>query len=89
MEAELTTDDNVRSSLYSLKKQVSDFFYESNKAAEKEAKGESTPITKVAELIQHIKTCTELKVLESYKFIAKKDPDLQSAYDNKLKELQP
>lgn len=89
LEAELTDEDNIKNSLYSLKRQVSDFFYESNKAAEKQAQPESTPIAKVADLIQQIKTCTELKVLESYQFIVKNDPDMQTAYDNKLKELQP
>jgi len=36
---------------------------------------------------EQIKTCTELKVLESYKFIVKGKPELETIYQNKLKEL--
>ncbi len=46
------------------------------------------PLTKVASLIQQINSCEEIKVLESYKLIVKTDPDLQRAYDKKLKQLQ-
>lgn len=40
-------------------------------------------------LEQQIMSCTELKVLESYKLIAKSKPELQQVYESKLKELQP
>ena len=39
-------------------------------------------------LIDDINSCTELKVLESYRLIAKSNEKLQTAYDNKLKQLQ-
>lgn len=39
-------------------------------------------------LVEQIKSCTELKVLESYRLIAKVNPETQQAYDNKLKELK-
>lgn len=39
-------------------------------------------------LVEQISSCTELKVLESYRLIAKTSPECQKAYDNKLKELQ-
>lgn len=39
-------------------------------------------------LIDAINSCTELKVLESYRLIAKSNEKLQTAYDNKLKQLQ-
>jgi len=39
-------------------------------------------------LVEQIESCTELKVLESYRLIAKTNPECQTAYDNKLKELQ-
>lgn len=39
-------------------------------------------------LVRDINSCTELKVLESYKIIVKGKPDLQDAYDTKLKELK-
>lgn len=35
-----------------------------------------------------IQSCTELKTLESYKFIVKGKPELETIYQNKLKELQ-
>lgn len=43
---------------------------------------------KEKELPEQINSCTELKVLETYKFIVKGKPDLQTIYDNKLKSLQ-
>jgi len=39
-------------------------------------------------LIDDINSNTEIKVLESYKLIAKSRPELQDAYDKKLIELQ-
>jgi hypothetical protein len=38
-------------------------------------------------LVDQIKSVTDLKVLESYKFIVKGKPELQTIYDNKLNEL--
>jgi methionine aminopeptidase len=43
-------------------------------------------------LEEQIASCTDIKVLESYKFIAKKDPSLQLEYEKRmyiLKELSP
>ena len=40
-------------------------------------------------IIEDINSCTELKVLEAYKLIAKSNPEFQKAYDLKLKQLQP
>jgi hypothetical protein len=42
---------------------------------------------RVQQLIQDIGTCKDLKVLESYRLMVKANPDLQTAYDNKLQEL--
>lgn len=39
-------------------------------------------------LIDDINSCQEIKVLESYRLIAKTNENLQTAYDNKLKQLQ-
>lgn len=36
---------------------------------------------------EQIKSCANLKVLESYKFIVKGKPDLETIYQSKLKEL--
>lgn len=38
-------------------------------------------------MINEINTCKELKVLESYRLIVKKNPKYQEIYDRKLKEL--
>lgn len=43
--------------------------------------------TQEEQTIEDISTCTELKVLESYKLIVKGKSKLQEAYDAKLKEL--
>lgn len=45
-------------------------------------------LTKEEIAIKEIMSCKELKVLESYKFIVKGKPELETAYNNKLKELQ-
>lgn len=42
---------------------------------------------RVSKLIEDLNTCTSIKVLESYKLIAKLNPSVQAAYDLKLKEL--
>lgn len=42
---------------------------------------------RVSKLIEDLNTCTSVKILESYKLIAKLNPTVQSAYDLKLKEL--
>lgn len=42
---------------------------------------------RVRKLIDDLNTCTTLKVLESYKLIAKLNPTVQAAYDMKYKEL--
>jgi len=39
-------------------------------------------------IIDGINSCTELKVLESYKLIAQKNESIKTAYDLKLLELQ-
>lgn len=39
-------------------------------------------------IAREMATCKELKVLESYKFIVKGKPDLETIYQSKLKELQ-
>jgi len=39
-------------------------------------------------LEEQIRSCTEKKVLESYKFIAKKDPQLQKAYNDTLSTIE-
>ena len=39
-------------------------------------------------LLQQIESCTELKVLESYRLIAKANSETQKSYDNTLNKIQ-
>lgn len=51
---------------------------------------EEVPQTKegqIQAIIRDISTVTDPKVLESYRLIAKSNPEIQAAYDNKLKLL--
>lgn len=82
---------NVRKIQYAIRKQVIDFHYESNKAAEKEqliAAQSAKPKTRSEEMVEAIESVKELKVLDIYKPLAKKYPEIQDAYDKKMKELQ-
>lgn len=38
-------------------------------------------------LIKDIQSCNDIKILESYKLLARQKPDLQSVYQSKLEEL--
>ena len=42
----------------------------------------------IEKLVEDINSCTIIKVLESYRLIAKSNETLQTTYDNKLKQLQ-
>jgi hypothetical protein len=50
---------------------------------------EQKPRNTVSFLVEDIKSCTELKVLESYRILAKTKPELQAAYDEMLEKLTP
>lgn len=52
------------------------------------AKRQQKPENRVQSIIQDIETVRELTVLESYRLIAKANPEIQEAYNNKLKQLQ-
>jgi len=88
LEAELNDGDDARQVLYDLKKQVNTFFYESNAAAEKQmgTQVSDAPIA-FGIMLDDIKSCKTLKVLESYKMVVKNKPDLQAAYDEQFKKL--
>jgi hypothetical protein len=45
------------------------------------------PLSKDNRMIADIKTCKDIKILETYKFIVKGKPELQAAYDSQLKTL--
>lgn len=42
---------------------------------------------RIARLIEDINSCSEIKVLESYRLMVKANDQLQAAYDNRMKEL--
>lgn len=42
---------------------------------------------RIAIIISDIYSCAELKVLESYKFVAKQSPEIQSAYNQMFEKL--
>jgi hypothetical protein len=48
---------------------------------------EESRLSATQSIINDINTCKEVKVLESYRLIAKSNPEIQTAYDNKLKLL--
>lgn len=89
-EIEFTDMEAVRQAQYALKKQVENFHYESNKAAEKQAQiqeDNDTPKSQEDKIIAQIKTMKDLKSLESYKLLSRTYPGIQTAYNEKLKEL--
>lgn len=80
---------NIRKVQYALKKQVNDFFYESNKAAEKQAKEDSdTPKSQEDKIIAQIKGITDIKVLEGFLLLARKYPNVQLAYNEQQLKLK-
>lgn len=89
IEADINEGEDVRQCLYDLKKQVENFHYESNKAAEKQMGTQVDVEPKVGNIINDIKSCKSIKVLESYQMLVKNKPDLQAAYDEQLKKLTP
>lgn len=87
-EVELEPGDDPRQELYKCKKLVNDFYYESNKAAEKQAKEEpETPQTTEAKIIAQIYRATDLKVLESFKLLSSKYPTVKAAYEQQFEKL--
>jgi len=44
---------------------------------------------RIRSLIDDVCSCTDLKILESYRLLAKRSPELQQAYDEMLKKLTP
>lgn len=93
LEAEVSETDDIRQCQYALKKQVESFHYESNKAAEKqyeqkkESGSEQKTLSREQQLVESIKSCTDLKVLKIYETTSKKYPESEIAYQEKLLEL--
>lgn len=90
MEAELEDGDVLEHSVGTLKEYVKENISdesESQPTFHPPTEEDTTPRTTTEGLLKDIKSCKELKVLESYRLIAKQDPILQTAYDKKLNEL--
>lgn len=102
LEAELADGEDPRKAFYEAKKIVENFYYESTKADEKKNSAPDIPIIPNAPLYaspygeenickptieQQIESCSEVKVLESYKFIVKGKADLEKCYLEKYNEL--
>lgn len=89
LEAELNEIDDYKKCLYDLKRLVTDFYYESNKAAEKQAQEQKKeePQTQEAKIIAQIYAASDLTVLESFKLLAKNHKSIQAAYEQRLNQL--
>lgn len=84
--------ESVRQVQYALKKQVENFHFESNKAAEKQAIQEQTvkeePQSVKAKIIAQIYGCSTLKVLESFKLLSQNNKAVKAAYEQRFAELK-
>ena len=88
IEFELDEGDDPRQELYKAKKIVNDFFYESNKAAEKQQEQKKEePQSQEAKIIAQIYAASDLKVLETFKLLAKNHKTIEAAYNQRLNEL--
>lgn len=86
------TEEDVRNKLYSLKRQVESFHYESNAAEKKkQAEAAETPTgNRIQEIIQDIEKCIEVEGktgLKSYHLLSLTSPEIKTAYEKRLKEL--
>jgi methionine synthase I (cobalamin-dependent) len=80
--------EEIKQYQYRLKKAVENFHYESNKASEKSLQTvKEEPQSQEAKIIAQIYSCKELKVLESYKLIAKNNESIQAAYNQQYEKL--
>lgn len=61
--------------------------YQGEEETEKQV--ERKPESPVHSMIQAITTCTEVATLKTFEKLAKSKPEFQTAYNNRLKELQP
>lgn len=97
-EASLDEGEDPTEVLAELKKLSVEFYKKSNNHLEengllsrvevREPIKVEKPQNGVESLTADIESCKELKVLESYKFIAKQNPVIQEVFNKKLLELQ-
>lgn len=89
-EITLNEGDDAKQALYTCKNLVEEFWMEISP----EHNGSVMPIivkeepqSTEAKIIASIYSCTEIKVLESYKMLAKNKPSIEAAYSQQLKKL--
>ena len=93
--------EDAKSALETCKALVHEFHFEANKELYAMLGTKVVPVgddelpvvqhprlTQEQSIINDISTVTDLKVLESYKLIAKSNLEIQKAYDNQLKNIQ-
>jgi hypothetical protein len=89
VEFELDDTDDPRTELYKCKRIVNDFFFESNKASEKQLQTvKEEPQSQEDKIIAQIYASSNLKVLESFKLLSKNNKAVEAAYKQMEVELQ-
>ncbi len=63
--------------------------YVDHPAPEIQPEKSQAPDKRTNSLIDDIRSCKELKVLESYRILAKTKPEFQAAYDEMIEKLTP
>ena len=96
MEATLEAGDTPEQCLTELKQRLDNWFWETHPELSSQRGSTITDVkeeppqsklTQEQSIIRDISSVTDLKVLESYKLIAKNNPNIQPAYDNQLNKL--
>jgi hypothetical protein len=97
LEMSISSESEIESTLDRAKKILSDWHKKTfphmyidevpNKTYFNRPAEEVTPATQEEWTIREISTCKDLKTLDSYKLIAKINPNIMAAYHKKLKEL--
>lgn len=79
------TLEDARKRWYAIKKEVENFHFESNKAAEKQVI--ASPENEEAKTIAEIFLCPDLVTLKTYDVVSKKHKAVRTAYIQKLNQL--
>jgi len=94
VEIQLDKGDNPEEALLKAKEMVEAFHKENNKWLYMEVNMDAIPIEKpkpeeirIGLFAEDINSCKDMETLKGYRLLVKGKPELQQAYDNKLKEL--
>lgn len=97
MEATIQNGEDIEQSLTQLKTRIEDWFAKNypNVGEVVTYSNHIQPATTAdsrelatQRMISSIDSCTDIKVLETFKLLARNNPEFQLAYDKKLKQLQ-